>query len=367
MKHSAVLVALLLVSCARAGISFIPHVGYPAPGYFSGTDARAFYEADVSSPDVHIQAAQLYVGGVLTIDETYPVQGRAPHWVYHNSQAFAIMFDANRFPTDTSLEIKMRAEAGGVWYESTYSAPAYNFCRAFGRNEWEIVTGEDGAKAVDEQLSGIGYTVSYIPDLGWNASLVHDLLDAYSTVVYFNTHGAIDRLQTDYDELNPDSPEMIYFDDSAGSPDFLTWRAATMGSGYSPFNSTAHPPINLCVFDSCLTGSTSNFATLLFPYLNAYTDTIEDQAIAGWTVSALVDDTRQLQTWLWEDLVSGDVIDDAIEDMITLAEAGSFQVLSGGSLRAIGDGDFRAYGDHLTRIFGVYTGDHSSAGWWRRL
>jgi hypothetical protein len=74
-----------------------------------------------------------------------------------------------------------------------------------------------------------------------------------------------------------------------------------MGSGfpYPPFNTTANPPIDLVVFDSCLTGSNDHFLTWLYPYFNGYGGYLEDQAIAGWTVKPQIPDTSVVATMLW--------------------------------------------------------------------
>jgi hypothetical protein len=63
VRTVCILLAALIVAIANAGANFIPHPGYPAPNYFSGTNSRAFYRVQVTAPHNHIAVVELYLNG----------------------------------------------------------------------------------------------------------------------------------------------------------------------------------------------------------------------------------------------------------------------------------------------------------------
>jgi hypothetical protein len=357
-----IVVSFMLVSLIRAGVAFTPHPSYAAPGYFSGSNARAFYSAHVTYPDVHISAAELWLNGEELIHQDYAVGGTSPHYLYVNEAHLAVMFDSNHFTNDSSLTVKMRIQAGGVWYEDSYSANVLNFARAFGRHEWEADPDSRGAYYADQKLSSIGYTSSYIPDEGWNPTVVNTEQNADSNILYFNSHGLVGELQTD-------SNDLIYANDSLGSPDFGTWRETTIGSGLPPFNSTAKPAINLCDFQTCLSGSDDSFGTLLFPYYNGYGKLLESQAVCGYSVLVYVSDASLLTNLLWGKLAEAETLGSAsFSTLVRARDVYQVHVLDGETDRLIATDDFHVYGDDTARIKDVYTNDDTIPDtWWRQI
>lgn len=345
---------------AAAGIDFEPHIDWPAPLHFSGTNSRAFYKATVTYPTVHIERAEIYVDNELTLWEVYPVQGLPPRQVYRLTTTLKIMFDSTHFPNSGITTIKMRVRGDGIWYEHSYSAIRYNRAGAFGLHSFETTFGGAAATKVKDRLDQIQHYCDLITYSGWDHSIV-DTIEDHATIHYFNTHGTEYSFQTDAGGL-------IYPFDSYGSPDLRTWPEASIGSGYPPFNSTGNPPVHLAVFDSCKTGSSSLFASILFPAYNGYGGLYENQAIAGWTVSPLISDSELLAALLWNPLIDQEVLDAAIISMIGQATLFNIQVYDSLTYRTIQDGDFVSYADGMMRVHGVYTNSsliHSD--WWWQL
>lgn len=198
--------------------------------------------------------------------------------MYLNEIRYKVMFDSTHF-SNGSLEVKLRIKSNGVWHEDTYSAPVKNYSKNFGKSAWEAVLGSDGATFVHYLMTSIGISSSLIASWQWDYNDIESALSS-CTLLYFNTHGNVGIFLDDCDNT-------IYPTSSQGTPDFLTWRTAVNGSGYPPLNSTGNPPINLAVWDSCLTGTDASFLSSLHPFWNAYGGLIEDQAIAGWKVFLL--------------------------------------------------------------------------------
>ncbi len=360
----AICLTFFVAGLSWAGITFTPHPGYSAPLYFSGTNARASYKCMVTNPDLHVEATQVLINGELLTSDTYPIMGFPPHYMYINEVTIPIMFDSKYFSSGTTVTIKMRAKAGGTWYEDTYSAPAKNYTRAMGRDEWENAVGGNGATTVHNKVTAIGHNCTLVDWDGWSANTVQSMQD-WGTTMYFNTHGLVDL-------FSADNGDLIYPSSTYGNPNVLAWRQSVMGTSgpLPPFNTTGNPPVDLVVFDTCLTGSNDHFLTWLFPYYNGYGGLYEDQAIAGWTVSTYVTNAGLLATLLWNKLITEETIGRSRDDMIDKARNiyGVKVTPSGEMDRTIEDGDFVVYGDQYMRYAGVYTGTNSiHTAWWRRL
>lgn len=164
-------------------------------------------------------------------------------------------------------------------------------------------------------------------------------------------------------------PSKIYPTAIHGTPDVDTWRVASVGylGLPPPFNSSGKPLINLAVFDSCETGSTDDFNTILYPQFNGYVYFTENQSMAGWAVKTYVADAETLADLLWGFLTGGETIGWAGDKMIYEAAILDVQVVDGAQVREVQAGDFKYYADRYTRIRDVYTGTDTDSGWWRQL
>jgi hypothetical protein len=109
MRLSFILLAiafnLSLSAIASASLTFTPHPGFAtAPNYFSGTNARAHYEAEVDGFFEEITDAWLTIGGT-TVWQLPPPDPGTIRWVIGVNPS--AMFDSSHFAPGESVEIKL--------------------------------------------------------------------------------------------------------------------------------------------------------------------------------------------------------------------------------------------------------------------
>lgn len=362
----AIATGFSFVALASAGIAFTPHPDTAnAPSYFSGTNSRASYHVEITTPSIHLQAAQLLLNGELVISRTYPILGMPPKQAYRLNDTLPVMFDSSHFAHAASIEVKCRAQTGGVWYEHTYTVTNKNRALLYNHPGIGALGGGDGSTIANSLMSGQNYDISHQTGAWTPTNLFSDM--TVCDLLYINTHGATDiheagdtQIITPWDQPSPPPPFI---------PGYEQQRQSHIGTGLPPFNSTANPAINLFLLEACESGTTNNFIRACWPYRNYYSNpSIENQAFHSYTVFTLVEDTEDMADVLFTELVAGHVIDRASAELVIQAQALDLDVSDtlGGTLRYLDIGDAALYGDTTTRIKSVYTGTSvNPVGWYR--
>lgn len=267
---------VLAVSLSYAGIEFFPHYGYPSPVYFSGTNARAFYRAQVTPPHNHIARFDLYLNDFPTLVLNTPVvpgaggggePGQSTGLI--PVQEGAVMFDSfyYAYPTE-SITVKCRVLAethpGGAqqWFEHTYTAPSKNKAAIFSLFEFEDASGpfypdSRGGYATQFELSHNFFYPSISEwDSGWTHENFRAALLQGTNVLFYNGHSF--NGNSFYDGQS--TPGMIYvpkflynpgYPPLSVSPSVEQMREDAISYPWPPFNSSGHPAINIAFFISC--------------------------------------------------------------------------------------------------------------------
>lgn len=177
---------------------------------------------------------------------------------------------------------------------------------------------------------------------------------------------------SDSDEaLGQDNPvEYIFgFEFSASYCFYETERQVYHGTGFVPFNSTNIPPVNIFIVEACSSGVDDGFVGILWPYVDFYSQTMENQCVIGYNGSVLAGHTRYRVMMILDNLAA----------QKTAAQARSYAVSKfteeGVKIRTLSDSTYRTidrlsdvpvYGDLNARMKGVYTGSAALAiqGWY---
>lgn len=373
MKQRKTICCLLcaVVSCyARAGVDFVPHPGYSTPLYFSGTNARAFYRASVTSPHNHIKTIKLELNDIETLSKTTPAMQTGGEegggmMALIPVQDIAIMFDSRAYKLANNgnivVKCKVYAETvvaggsvGGQWYDHTYTVPVKNRAALFALDSLENKPECAGGAAALQRLSNFPATLT--ANQGWTYSTFSNKIAEDCNVVFYAGHSTLTAI-FDGQHLTPEPSSWlgapIYAwatGTGSGTPSVEAMRFSQIGDvvWFPPYNMTARPAINFAVHMSCSTvtsGGASKFATYLYPYWNEYDQLVEDQVYLGWKVPVMTEDYQQLSDLLFLDLIDGDTAEVAARDTIESATntAGSYV-----------PADFKAVGDKDARLICVY-------------
>ncbi|HRK20815.1 MAG TPA: hypothetical protein PLX06_03360 [Fimbriimonadaceae bacterium] len=373
-----------------AGVDFTPHPGFAAPNYFSGTNARAFYRAQVTSPHLHISKFEIYLNNfaTLTLNTPYtpgmPGGGEEPGTLggVMFEQEGAVMFDSfyYSYPND-SVVVKCRVYAesvpgvSGSWFEHEYSAPAKNRAALFGINDLEVtqpplnLTGAAGMFAASHSLAAIAYPKSLTYNWGWNHSIFFDRTGEDVNVVFYAGHGTPDAIydgqQATQNEFGCSIGIPIYAYYNIPNPSIEADRTWHIGTGLPPYNSTGKPQFNLALHMTCnsfgspnLPSGESYFSRYFYPYWNAYGGFCENQGFLGWSLTLDVRDYYALSTLLVDELAQGEKLAVAMQVMIAGAPNSHHNY-------AIGDALIDQDGN--TTLRRVYDPNSSLKRWWRPI
>ena len=286
------------------------------PRFFSGTNCSASGTAPAISG--YVSHAELLVGGT-DVKDYYdtgfvgPLPPGAATGTNQSSASLTVHFDSTHFADGGSVPIQMTVtDTAGNTYDANVSANAYNKATIYGRNQWETGSGAGsaGTFAADSVLAGMNHTDTVNRTLGWSAANI--LADIGTcTVFYVNTHGETARtwLLSDLSELTG-QVEFI-FPSAASQPGTIQVLETRQNT------SVNIPPINLAFVDSCLTGTTNEFANaLLWPGASG-SGQATDQAEVGWTISTATNSTNADGQAFWGSLASGDTVHVARDKMIS--------------------------------------------------
>lgn len=378
-------IMVLAVSLSYSGIEFFPHYGYPSPVYFSGTNARAFYRAQITAPHNHIAKFELYLNDLPTLVLNTPVvpggggggepgQGTGLIPV----QEGAVMFDSfyYSFPLEAvTVKCRVLAEThpGGTqqWFEHTYTAPAKNKAAIFSMNEWEVQSGpywpdSVGGYATKMQLQEILYPNTTTWKVGWNDNDFRNELLNGTNVLFYHGHSTSLRIRdgTPHNEetgkiwlpkfeYNPGQPPF------PRSPSIEQMREDAIAYPWPPFNASGHPALNIAFFISCETIQDVNqFTYTLYPYYNGYGKYLENQAFLGWRIKPKEWHAEAMATVFWMEMRSGKDIESARRAMMDSPIA----------LLNYNGSDTDVVGDDFTKLRRVYNPSPApTLLWWRPI
>lgn len=254
----ALLCVLQPIACL-AGVTFVKHPNHPAPLYFSGTNARAFFSAQVDGGTQHISEALFSIGGQTVYSETFPISGTAPHFIYNSEVQHAEMFDSTVFPHGQFVQIKLKVKADGVWYQDSYAAVAKNSVAVFENPDTFDFAGE----VLDNVFGQANIAVSGVFDqTSWtNDDYFLGLAGKNHSFIFSHGNNVSIRSGVTSPEPMVEITAERFFDEMCN----------IVGSGdLPPYNATGLPPLNFLAFHSCRTGQNSDYQDSLFPNFNAF-------------------------------------------------------------------------------------------------
>ncbi|MBS1714717.1 MAG: hypothetical protein JST30_10325 [Armatimonadetes bacterium] len=348
---------------AQAIQASVPVPGDSMPHYFSGTKARASGKVWRDENPEQIVEAWLYLNGELVHHWVHPNQGQ-----YVPEIVLEIMFDSTHFANGSIVEVKMKGKNqwGDIAQDINF-VEVKNRCVGFGRHDFLQYNGGDGVTELVTQLTGHNYGFLTTTSYGW-ACL--DITDSMSNpgIYYVATHGNSAAHQTN--NLIP-VIERMYALPVSGEQDYQNVRTLRNGSGYPPLNSTDNPYVAFALMDFCNSGSASDFQTVLYPYYDAYSADIVDQAMIGWGDVVYLREAENRVSWLFRFLVVGKTVQISRDTFLTLNSETADPVHVGSTSHlASTSSDCPIFGDEYTRIKRVYTHTHyliTPGQWYRPL
>lgn len=237
---------------------FTKHPGHPLPNYFAGTNARAFFSAQVGGGTQHISDMEFLIGGTTVYSETFPILGTAPHYIYNPEVLHAEMFDSTHLPSGQNIQVKLRVKADGIWYEDSYAAIAKNAVAVFEHPDTFDFAGE----VVDNLFGQSNISVVGVFDQSeWTREDYFTTLTGANHSLVFS-HGNNDHIRAGVYAPEDGKPMRVSH--------FLDTMVNAIGTGSPPYNSTGLPPINMLVFHSCRTGWQTDYVEALYPNANAF-------------------------------------------------------------------------------------------------
>lgn len=332
------------------------------PRFFSGTNCSATASAPAVSG--YVTHAQLLVGTTVVkdyYDTTVPGHPAAGPYVTlgtnQSTASLSVNFDSTHFPDGSAIPIKMIVtDTSGNTYDGKIQANAYNKATIYGRNEWETDMSAESAGTfiADSSLISMNHTNKVNRTLGWSATdILGDI--AICTVFYVNTHGT-----------NIPPIFLSDLDETSGVQEYV-YPSSSYASGTTQVLETRKnvpvtvPPINIAFLDSCLTGTTNDFAdAFLWPSTSGSGQTT-DQAEIGWNITTNLDSTNVDGYAFWGSLGTGDTIHVARDKMISAYFSPNAPPNPAYTYASV-------WGDYYARLsYNVYTSDdnQSSNHWFR--
>jgi hypothetical protein len=331
------------------------------PFYLSGTKARA--SGWVRTSRGHLTEAKLSIQGQLVASWSYD---GGPNVVFENSQA--VMFDSSHFPAGSDVEVRVWGRnSWGDTVEASDAARVKNRIVGFNKRHWAFYPpGGNGVAALLNEMAGSNYQ-SYTSTFGWDKAQVRQNLHNPG-IWYVHSHGETGLWhQTDVEST--DEPEAFW----VNNPEpwsYAHGRDMWNGEGLPPFNSTEHPYVAFALCDWCESGIRQDIQVLLYPYLDAYSTQITDQALIAWPGCIFVNDAYNRIWWLIRPMRQGKTVDQAVQILLqgNRLENHPVRIHSWFNLVDTTD-EILVIGDKYTRVKGVYTGNNmtSAQSWYRKL
>ncbi|MCC6351611.1 MAG: hypothetical protein IT202_03790 [Fimbriimonadaceae bacterium] len=359
--RSAVVGLWAATALAQASIQFTPHPDtVSAPYYFSGTNSRASFYAHVVYPTLHIARAQLVLikgsEETIVIDQTIPISGQPPKWIYLSEISLYCMFDSTHYFPGDIVRVEMRIYADGQWWTDHYDVIVKNRI-LLAQHPDPGIFGEPALVASDT----IGPTYERPTLFGdWSPAAFCSGM-ASTNAIYYNGHGTPNSIKAGLVIDGLPTRVLPYGDPTPvfGSVEYD--RIAQIGSGVPPFNSTQQPGINLAYLESCRSGVTNNFIRFCYPYMNGYGFWLEDQCVLAYNTVVWLNEYESKAQTLYTSLVAGNVVTKARKDLVD--HDPPYHCDS--PPRYMDYDDLARYGDHNTRFKSVYTAtDSDPVGWY---
>lgn len=286
---------LWVSALAQSGGPFcsVPAGGGPMPFYFYSTNNRASGNAMVGPADErgprYFTYAALKIQGYVVKDFVY-----VPGEPQPMSIGLEAVFDSTVFASGSIVAVQFEAlDSYGVAYTDIDWAPVKNKIGLAQLDEWNGNPLTDGIEETNQKMSNLGWQIEELSHYLWSTSELADLF-AGSGIYHVSTHGY-------WQYLNPLGWVLAHMTDEGddifarqlsspfnAEPNYETWRTTMNGSGYPPFNSTAMPPVTLAFLDACTIGGTSEYNTILLPWLTSYGDFVVNQAFLGYPYSVRI-------------------------------------------------------------------------------
>jgi hypothetical protein len=358
-------------------------VNNPMPYYFSGTNCRAM--GSLGSPTVEgwPTIMNLYVGGELVAhwDSFEGMEGPAfmqskfggggPKYP-SIPRGLRAMFDSTHFAPGSTVAVFFEAWTNLGYFSATGSAVVKNSILL--SQHPEPLIDPDTALVVGDLIQPNFHRDLSLYRNGWSPfDFIYGM--AERTVIFSSTHGTNTEFYAGKKFYDADGDPWITTLRPNGGitshapthPDWLysvgigPYRAAQMGTGYPPFNSSGQPPINLAFILSCSTGAEDEFIEFLRPYINYYAGALEDQAFTGFAGSLFAIDHYDIARAAFASLTAGKTVLDAKIAVLALGK------LCGEDNHVMTSGDMPIYGDPYTRLHSVYTASLAPPVGWFRL
>lgn len=258
------------------------------------------------------------------------------------------MFDSTHFSHGSTVEVEITITTDAGVFTHSYQSNAFNQIRAWSAN-YTPPGWFNSAGLVDQLIGSTEIPVLDTYGGNWSKDDFLNTMDEAS-VLYICSHGYTDSL-------------------TAQNWDLISWaemesvRAAQMGQGNHPYNSTGVPAINFFHIDTCKAGANNNFIRACYPYINAYGNLLQDQAILGYVPSVSISSIQTMTQAIWGALSTGETVNEAKE---ALCQSGVQVTDTGEFYRPIRENDVAIYGDIYTRVTGLYTGnDYHASSWFK--
>ena len=364
MRLSGLLTCFALICCwsaAQAGVVITPHPGFEdPPKYFSGTNSRAHYYAEVTNGS-YITYAWLTIGGHI-VWQTPPPQPWPRQVVYYNAGP-VVMFDASKFNHMDMVEVKLHLYVDGQLVEHSYQTIAKCQADAWSDPDFPSQNGGNGVSVAAQKLGSMNYQTQSFT----NHWTVEEFLERfYGSIIYVNAHGE-PQLHRDGDMGSVSFIQSSSFD----LLNYVAGRNQRNGYGLPPYNSTGNPPINLLSLDCCNTGDDNTASSALLPFYNVYSSTAcEDQAVHTYSVFTRLGDSEAMARIIYDQLQAGKSILQASTYLIVHAEdedikcsdddPGPYRFMSLTTDRAI-------LGDISAKIKNAYDGSTAQSMEWFRV
>jgi hypothetical protein len=360
---------LASIACiCRAGVDFTPHPGYPAPNYFSGTNARAFYSAMPTFPDDHFDEGILLLNDEEVIHRYYVPP---PGTTVANGDSMAVMFDSNHFEHLTDVEVKMKVRIGSQWYEHTYSAPAKNKAVLMGLDYLDGSSNVSywGCRTARDWLTNTGYENLIRYDLWTPGDLAYEINEDVNYFMFAGHGNAATIWSGEHITQNPPGNwfgNEVYAEPSNNLPNILDMLESKMGNIHPspPYNDTGRPPFNVVFLLTCDAAMGNDFMSFLYPYINEHGGFLENQAVCGFTEKVDLLHYQFLSDKFHASLVAGFSAQESLFRMVAKANESGYVTFDGG---IYDQSVVRVIGDDWATIKNVYNPGHRLVTWHKEI
>lgn len=344
--------AFFSVCTTFASVTFTPHPGFStAPNYFSGTNCRAHYSAQITFPSNYITSATLKINSSIVWQGSYPPpSGKSqPGRVRVDP---VIMWDSSHFTSGTSVSVQLTVVTNAGNFTNSYTSIVKNSVGAY------TISGfPNGSSVVSTQMTPAQYLVSAVFGGGWDdIAYLNDMQN--HNVMFAGTHGyPTGNFQTD--TPSPADSHLVNWAEVESS------RITQIGSGLPPYNSTGKPQINLAFLQTCNVGDVNDQVRHCYPYYNAYGGYLEDQAFFAYNVYTKVSDIDDIPEEAFGLLASAYTLHYTRAVLAANSDYECADVTGSPTIwRDLTEADITVYGDPYLRLKTVYQPSHAIGTTW---